>query len=346
MQEMRRTLSKLTALSAVVLLSVFLASCEEPDNSEETAAPRQWTWDAVRTDIQASPLYRRLSVPVQEGLVPLGPDPTSKLQEFALSNSGVIPKRSASSGRLLQVDAGAIVFVLLPGAECWLGAQCKDEGARNYDPWATDLEAPVHGATLSPFFLSKYECTVCQWTHLGGSGSGLPENRARYPVTQLAHAEVLDVLRKHGLDLPSEAQWEYACRGGTSTVWWSGNAEADLKRVGWYRGNLPPSDRVPRFIPIHEVGTKPANALGLHDVHGGVWEWCLDELLPYSTTTPREDPLVVGAGPNCVHVIRGGGQWDEAASTRSASRSGVLGTGKSTGLGFRPARAVAGGGAD
>ena len=97
--------------------------------------------------------------------------------------------------------------------------------------------------------------------------------------------------------LPTEAQWEYACRAGTKTPFWSGDSEADLDRVGWYAKNSGHT--------VHRVGEKPGNAFDLHDVHGNVWEWCLDQ-----------------TGRGADRVMRGGGFWFDAVNCRSAYRSG------------------------
>jgi formylglycine-generating enzyme required for sulfatase activity len=125
-----------------------------------------------------------------------------------------------------------------------------------------------------------------------------------------------------GARLPTEAEWEYACRAGTETAYWSGDGERDLDRVGWYEGN---EDK-----RTHRVGEKPANPWGLYDVHGNVWEWTLS---PWSDDYSDrrdgavEDPQAVsvddligdepGGGGR---VNRGGSYADPARRARSAYR--------------------------
>ncbi|HEX5717167.1 MAG TPA: formylglycine-generating enzyme family protein [Thermoanaerobaculia bacterium] len=103
--------------------------------------------------------------------------------------------------------------------------------------------------------------------------------------------------------LPSEEEWEYACRAGTGTPYWSGREEKDLDRVGWYRGNSGKR--------THRAGEKPANAWGLFDVHGNVREW--------TASLYRNEPGKEIARDSML-VLRGGGFWDEAPFTRSAIR--------------------------
>jgi formylglycine-generating enzyme required for sulfatase activity len=124
--------------------------------------------------------------------------------------------------------------------------------------------------------------------------------------------------------LPTEAEWEYACRAGTRTRFWSGDGEEDLARVGWYGEN---SER-----RLHAVGEKPANPWGLHDMHGNVWEWCADWFGPYGAQ-PQTDPTgpergadlrLVNAEGGRVHgparIARGASYLYDAGFARSAVR--------------------------
>jgi formylglycine-generating enzyme required for sulfatase activity len=119
--------------------------------------------------------------------------------------------------------------------------------------------------------------------------------------------------------LPTEAQWEYACRAGTT-----GDYAGNLDEMGWYGSN---SGNKP-----HPVGQKRANAWGLHDMHGNVWEWCLDWYGNYpggSVTDPK------GAGSGSVRVLRGGCWNYVAGNCRSANRGGNVPGFRNGSLGFR-----------
>jgi formylglycine-generating enzyme required for sulfatase activity len=117
-----------------------------------------------------------------------------------------------------------------------------------------------------------------------------------------------------GYRLPTEAEWEYAARAGTETRFWSGDAEADLARVGWYSSN----SAIDGSHQTHPVGGLPANPWGLFDVHGNVWEWVYDWYGAYDAAD-QEDPLGAEGGSN--RVLRGGSFFLTAGFARSAYRS-------------------------
>ena len=110
--------------------------------------------------------------------------------------------------------------------------------------------------------------------------------------------------------LPTEAQWEYACRAGTTTRYFSGNEEADLARVGWYAGNSGGR--------VHADGELPANPFGVCDMHGNVLEWCGDWIGAYEPNRQR-DPR--GAKLGSARGLRGGSFWNDADGCRSAYRN-------------------------
>ncbi len=135
-----------------------------------------------------------------------------------------------------------------------------------------------------------------------------------------------------GARLPGDEEWEYACRAGTETRYWSGDEESDLDRVGWYNENSS--------MRTHRVGEKAANPWGLYDVHGNVQEWTLGL---QETVLARDAGVTVDPGNvrpehkagGATRVIRGGGYWDDARGVRSAYRDWVEPRGSWNGLGFR-----------
>jgi hypothetical protein len=125
----------------------------------------------------------------QVGLVPLGLDPQSGLEEFADPATGVVPERDAA-GALVRNETTAVVFVLLPGGGFTMGAQKADPAQPNYDPMAFVTEGPVHRVELSAFFLSKYEMTRAQWQTIMGD-----DPSDQYKTGQVVRGIVID--RRH-----------------------------------------------------------------------------------------------------------------------------------------------------
>ena len=129
--------------------------------------------------------------------------------------------------------------------------------------------------------------------------------------------------------LPTESEWEYSCRAGTTTRFYSGSSDSDLDRVGWYTSN---SDS-----KTHTVGQKQPNTWGLYDMHGNVWEWCEDWYGDYpsgSVTDPR------GPSSGSYRVYRGGSWYSNAGDCRSANRHDGTPSSRGYGLGFRLARSL------
>jgi formylglycine-generating enzyme required for sulfatase activity len=113
-----------------------------------------------------------------------------------------------------------------------------------------------------------------------------------------------------GYRLPTEAQWEYACRAGTTTAYYTGAAASD--GVGWYNSNS--SSRT------HEVGKKPPNPWGLYDMHGNVWEWCQDRNVSQYPNDPQTDPPADPAAGSDNRITRGGSYAKADWNMRSAMR--------------------------
>ena len=329
---------------------------EEVSLTAPDAAAR---WERARASIAdpgECPAYRGLDLAPQLGLLPLGRDPDSGLWEFVHVLSGV-PLDPGGGDETSFRAADGLVLVLIPGGEFDMGAQRDDPEGANHDPWALTGEGPVHRVTLSPFFLSKYEMTQGQWLRLSGSnpsvqgprpGMSNGEDMLLHPVENVRWLECGTTLARFGLALPTEAQWEYAARAGTSTPWWCGADPAQLATAA----NL--ADQTCRrqsrsFSWVFEewddgfhqhapVGSYRANAFGLHDVSGNVWEWCADALIGTGYAPgPAVDPWVEPHGTTSVHA-RGGAWNDPAPAVRMAIRNAAPQTYRGRTMGVRPAR--------
>ena len=272
----------------------------------------------------------------QMGLVPLGPDPVSELWEFAHLQTGE-PARRGPDGRLEMSGESGLVFVLVPGGTFLMGAQWEDSERPNFDPEAGqgNREGPPTEVEVPPFFLSKFEMTQGQWERLDGRNPSLfqrgqvshdPVN----PVNQVDWFECKGMMDRLGLTLPSEEQWEYAARAGTSTIWWSGDDADAVKRTS----NLFGREGGSRSITIKRVGTFGANPFGLHDVIGNVSEWCANHPYEYGTKQGTDSETLK------MHVFRGGSARTLPFKSRSAYREMHMTSSRTPALGLRPARAI------
>jgi formylglycine-generating enzyme required for sulfatase activity len=282
-------------------------------------------WKTCIEAIAASPKYGGLVLAPQLGLVPLGPDPTSKLFEFAALTSGAVPERDAEG--VLKLDAkSAVVLVLLPGGSAWIGAQRSDPDAPNHDPRAESSEAPVHEVHLEPFFIGKYELSSAIWSRVrGGAPSAM--DATQLPVEGVSWIDAERTLAGLDLAMPDEAQWEYAARAGSSTpYWWGTEANGALGRASLVIGENAPEHP-------EAVETLRPNAFGLHHVLGNVAEWCANPPTPYGTGA--SDPT-----RQEYRVFRGSSYRETPAEARLADRYMERTTEGKPALGVRPARAL------
>ncbi|HEV8113691.1 MAG TPA: bifunctional serine/threonine-protein kinase/formylglycine-generating enzyme family protein [Planctomycetota bacterium] len=323
------------------------------------AASRLWS-EAVASiaDRGACPAYGGMKIAPQLGLVPIGRDPASGFWEFADLATGE-PARRGEDGKLVLAEEMGIVFVLLPGGSFWMGSQADDPDKPGFDPGSASEERPVHEVTLAPFFLSKYEMTQGQWLRAAGTNpSANRPGEVRWghqfsllnPVDEVSWTDCARVMQRFGLEIPTEAQWEYGARGGTTTVWWSGSDPESLEGCAnladrYCKENGGPSgwsydewldDGYSNDSP---VGSFRANAFGLHDVVGNLWEWCRDPFGKYSIPERAGDGERT-SGNAGRHAFRGGSQSDTALNARVALRQGFASLSQDGSLGLRPARAV------
>jgi formylglycine-generating enzyme required for sulfatase activity len=210
--------------------------------------------------------------------------------------------------KLVTVKLGENVMmdlVLVPAGSFMMGSDGFEED-----------EKPVHKVNISrPFYMGKYEVTQEQWTAL------IHDNPTKFvgpqrPVENLKWEDCqkfLEVLsaRYPGctFTLPTEAQWEYACRAGSTTEFCFGSDEGEMGEYAWYVKNSENT--------THPVGQKHANAWGLYDMHGNAYEWCQDWDGPYAGSEPT-DPRGPASGTK--RIMRGGSWRTGAKVCRSANR--------------------------
>jgi len=203
-------------------------------------------------------------------------------------------------------------------------------------------ERPPHRVTFAqPVYMAATEVTNAQWKRLGGRPPShwTEDNR---PVEQVSWTDAADYCKRLSAlpdeqaagrfyRLPTEAEWEYACRGGTTTQYWFGDDETQLWQYGWFADNAAGR--------THPVGQKPPNAWGLSDMHGNVWEWCGDWYGPYPAGEVQS-PL--GPEQGLFRVMRGGGWCYPAGRCRSAFRESAEPSFRGHYVGFRVVMTPAG----
>ena len=197
---------------------------------------------------------------------------------------------------------------------------------------ADEIDAPPHEVVLSPFYMDKNLVTQSEYERVMG------ENPSRWkggdnPVEQVRWSDAVKYCNKRseleglqpcydletwqcdfeasGYRLPTEAEWEYACRAGTKTAYYFGDNKSKLSDHAWFEDNA--GDKP------HPVGGRPANPWGLYDMHGNVWQWCNDFYqVDYYQNSPEKDPRGPQTGEN--KVVRGGAWKFSADSCRSGYR--------------------------
>jgi len=211
-----------------------------------------------------------------------------------------------------------MTFVLIPAGEFLMGSPPttspeKLAAAYGGDPKEYEGEFPQHRVKISrPFWLGKYEVTQEQWMAIFPTNPSKFKDKPKNPVEQVdwnqthGFAKMLSEKLGKTFRLPTEAEWEYACRAGTATEFYFGNDAGKLADFGWARvGSTAP------------VGMKKANAWGLCDMAGNVWEWCEDWYGKYDGGA-QTDPK--GAPAGGLRVLRGGSWNNNPTRCRSADR--------------------------
>lgn len=227
-----------------------------------------------------------------------------------------------------------------------LGTACLS-GARSYDD-ASDNETPEHKISISKaFYMGKYEVTAGQFKkYIADKGREdllsddfikVNSHGDRAAVSYVSWDDAQGFISwlsakesgKH-YGLPSEAQWEYACRAGSTTRYFFGNNKSNLENYAWYSKNT--YDKGAGYA--HLVGQKHANSWGLYDMHGNTSEWCQDRYgMNYYKSSAFTDPSGPSSGSN--RVLRGGSWGSFGSSCRSASRGGNSADGRIGDGGFR-----------
>ncbi len=345
-----------------------------------TGADARSRWAAAIEDIAQIPAYSGLRIRPQLGLLPLERDPQSGLWEFWSVATGEEPVREPETRRWNILPETGLVFVLLPASRTAVGSKPltvidPETGdrptawARFFElaPGSSDWGQPYHDpgrdsrepeqffedVDLAPLFASKYEVTQAQWLRVCDENPSQHHDSASlggptHPMETLSWFDAVKGAERLGASLPTEAQWEFMCRAGSTSPFSSGleyvtlQDHANIADATFQRGgNLSEGSHTPEvddgYACHAPVGRFEPNPFGLHDVHGNVWEWCLDRLV--TTVPPRaRDGLRDDGGTGLEGTIRGGSWNTGARSCRCANRYNFDRNNTDGDVGFRPVR--------
>jgi len=248
----------------------------------------------------------------------------------------------------LSLDLGGGVkmdLVLIPAGEFMMGSRdsaqeiARKTGHSNVKAGQFASEYPLHRVQITkPFYMGMYEVTQAQYERVMGTNPSVFKG-PRNPVQCITWNYAREFCRKlsqktgKGVRLPTEAEWEYACRAGTTTPFHYGNSL--VSNQANFNGNYPYDGAAKGWqLGMTSVGSFAANAWGLYDMHGNVWEWCADWYdNGYYAKSPEKDPT--GPAKGRLRVLRGGCTGSLAGMCRSAFRLGFLPESRRGDMGFR-----------
>lgn len=244
---------------------------------------------------------------------------------FLLVLLGQVLYAQSSSSVTKEIEVNGVKFkmIYVAGGTFTMGATAEQIGYMNN-------ETPAHQVTLSDYFIGETEVTQELWYAVMGNNPSYFTRSSRNPVEQVSWHDCQSFIQKlnqlTGLRfrLPTEAEWEFAARGGNSSKGYKYSGSNRIDDIAWYSGNSGNA--------THEVATCYPNELGIYDMSGNVWEWCSDWYGSYSSMA-QTDPS--GAGSGSYRVDRGGGWNSSAQSCRVAIRNFSTPYGRYGNLGFR-----------
>lgn len=234
-----------------------------------------------------------------------------------------------AGGKVFITTKSNMEFVLVKGGEFKMGNTVEEEGFED--------EIPVHQVTLSDYYISTYEVTQSEWEEVMGSNPSTFIGKMK-PVENISWFDAIDFSNKlsekeglkpcytigrnnnvtcdwtaNGYRLPTEAEWEYAARGGNESNGYMYSGSNSIDEVGFYKGNS--------MSMSHPTGSKKPNELRIYDMSGNVWEWCWDWYTNSYRSDPETNPRGVEFG---VERCRRGGSWGQISkSARSSNRLGT-----------------------
>lgn len=219
------------------------------------------------------------------------------------------PAKVTASNQTFTANGVSFTMVYVKGGTFTMGATSEQGGD------AYEWEKPAHNVTLSDYYIGQTEVTQQLWQAVMGNNPSLFTGDSRRPVEQVSWDDCQNFIRElnritgQKFHLPTEAQWEYAARGGSKSSHSKYSGSHSIDYVAWYDGNS--GDKT------HPVATKQANELGIYDMSGNVWEWCADWYGTYGNNA-QTNPTGPTSGQS--RVLRGGSWYSNARLCRTSNR--------------------------
>ncbi|XWK87203.1 MAG: bifunctional serine/threonine-protein kinase/formylglycine-generating enzyme family protein [Phormidium sp.] len=333
----RRDFLQYAGFASLGLMGVFLYRFLFANQSSETEKSRSLRNSLESKSPTSTPISPETESPTP---TPIPPSPTkpatpaNNLSKFSfevvtVNASGAIINRQNREAEFFREDINGVTLeiVSIPGGTFLMGSPNTEE--KRYND-----EGPQHQVTVAAFFMGKYPVTQAQWEAVAAlpqANISLKTNPSNFkganrPVEQVSWNEAQEfctrLSQKTGkiYRLPSEAEWEYACRAGTTTPFYFGETiTTDLVN---YDGNYTYAS-APKGIyrqQTTDVGSFPPNAFGLYDMHGNVWEWCADIYHDNYNGAPSDGKAWESGGNDRYRLLRGGSWSSYPWNCRSASR--------------------------
>jgi formylglycine-generating enzyme required for sulfatase activity len=230
-----------------------------------------------------------------------GEEPVAVIPASSTKKPGVGVRGESNPGDTMTDPATGMELVYIPKG-CFMMGSDKYSNAK-----------PVHDVCVDGFYMGKYEVTQGQWQKVMGKNPSMLQKGDNYPVESISYDDVKEFIRKLNeksgdYRLPTEAEWEYACRANGSGKYCGGD---NLDALAWYDKNSGNS--------THPVGGKKANTFGLHDMSGNVWEWCADWYgKNYYASSPKDNPHGPDRGER--RILRSGSYFLNTLYSRAVFR--------------------------
>lgn len=334
----------LAAAEASLKPDVFKDMLHENKEIERELSPLFEAGKTVKREVFVRAFPKIIDVAGLGAPLPFTPLPRPKDPNGAVAVDGF---------KLIAKSAG-LTLKLIPKDEFMMGSDGSDPDAFDDEK---NAEGKKHLVRITkPFYLGETEVTQAQYGKVMGANPSSFKNSPDHPVENVSWYDAVEFCNKlsvleglpeyydrsdpnnprvkalhgRGFRLPTEAEWEYACRGGSNESYSFGKDASLLKDFGWFGGNSG--------FTTHPVRQKKPNGFGLFDMHGNVWEWCNDLYdKDYYKSSPEDDPPGPKGNRAAVRVLRGGSWLNYPRNWRSANRNGYAPGNRHLDLGFRVA---------